>query len=406
MDADRAIAMRFAPLVYQGIAGAGRFDFITNFDFDGDWVGDNNWANAEDEKYPLKGYVYWALSETETHYFIFYAFFHPRDWKGGEKKGRVLSGTIREVATLGRHVDQPPGIIGDLVLSHENDLEGCVVAVAKGPTVETSHVVFLETVAHNRYLRFAPEPDTPETLKLILEGNHPLIYIEPKGHGVHGYSGQGEKKPVPEKKPAPIETEKKKIAEKDTSLKGKGKDAVTKIGGFFGKARNVTKVKDLVSKKEEQESGKDDTEEPENVLIYRFTGKAEDPQKETGSIGYDLLPLYDTFWKHAQEGRSEAYGESQDYGVRSIAVKISSTLVVIKKETIGRLGSALRGKAGAPNKARPPWGWFDMTDRKRPLGEWFLDPAATILRHLGKAKDWSTAYIHNPFLRIFRGQQN
>lgn len=38
---DRAIAERFAPIFHQGMV-ASRFSFITNFDFDGDWVGDNN----------------------------------------------------------------------------------------------------------------------------------------------------------------------------------------------------------------------------------------------------------------------------------------------------------------------------------------------------------------------------
>jgi hypothetical protein len=72
-DRDREIASRFAPVFHQGMVGSGRFDYITNFDFDDDWVGDNNWANAELGQYPLKAYVYYAVSETPTHYFIHYA---------------------------------------------------------------------------------------------------------------------------------------------------------------------------------------------------------------------------------------------------------------------------------------------------------------------------------------------
>ena len=53
--------------------------------------------------------------------------------------------------------------------------------------------------------------------------------------------------------------------------------------------------------------------------------------------------------------------------------------VVSQAMKLGVLESALRGVAGAPNKARPPWGWFDISERDRPLGEWFFDPANTLL---------------------------
>src|SRR4051812_41075251 len=80
---DREIAARFAPIFYQGLGPTKRSDYITNFDFDGDWRGDNNWANAEDRRFSMKAYVYYGVSETPTHFFIHYAVFHPRDYKGG-----------------------------------------------------------------------------------------------------------------------------------------------------------------------------------------------------------------------------------------------------------------------------------------------------------------------------------
>ena len=89
MDRDREIAARFAPVFHQALGPAPRFDYITNFDFDGDWRGDNNWNNAGDRRYPLKACVYYAVFETRTHYFIHYAAFHPRDYKGGEERGAL-----------------------------------------------------------------------------------------------------------------------------------------------------------------------------------------------------------------------------------------------------------------------------------------------------------------------------
>ena len=80
---NKQIAARFAPIVYQGLGDDPRSDYITNFDFDGDWKGDNNWDNLDNRSFPLRAYVYYSVVETNTHYFIHYAFFHPRDYKGG-----------------------------------------------------------------------------------------------------------------------------------------------------------------------------------------------------------------------------------------------------------------------------------------------------------------------------------
>src|ERR1700751_2596096 len=91
VDADREVAARFAPTFYQALGDKPRSDYITNFDFDGDWRGDNNWTNSANLDFPLKAHIYYSVSETATHYFIHYAVFHPRDYKGGEHKGAILS---------------------------------------------------------------------------------------------------------------------------------------------------------------------------------------------------------------------------------------------------------------------------------------------------------------------------
>src|SRR5205814_6630241 len=74
---DREIAAVFAPIFYQALGDKPRSDYITNFDFDGDWRGDNNWEHTDDKNFPLRGYVYYSVSETQTHFFLHYAVFHP-----------------------------------------------------------------------------------------------------------------------------------------------------------------------------------------------------------------------------------------------------------------------------------------------------------------------------------------
>jgi hypothetical protein len=337
---ERQIAARFAPIFRQALGDHPRADYLTNFDFDGDWRGNNNWKNADDSRFRLRAYVYFAASETATHFYAQYAVFHPRDYKGGSTAGPLLSDAIREGVRRGGKYD-PTGLSAEAVLAHENDMEGCLVVAAKdGEDPARARVVLAETLAHDRFLHYAPEgASAPASFgRVQLEGQSPLLFIEAKGHGIQAFDG-GDKQ----------------------------------------EARRGT-------------------------IVYTFTGRAEDPEAggtERASVGYELVPLYDTLWRRALTGSKETFGEVADYGALSFeaagAAKQSK-----RTKKMGRLGASFLGTFGAPNAARPPWGWFDRGERGRPRGEWFFDPAATAKRHLGRGSDFSTAYLNAPFLGIFR----
>jgi hypothetical protein len=192
-EREREIAARFAPVFHQAIGDRRRSDFITNFDFDGDWRGDNNWAHAEDPRFPLKAYVYYSVSETATHYFIHYAVFHAQDYKGG-REGARLSQIIREGTRLGSKYD-PTGLAEEITLAHENDMEGClVVATKKGDDLKNATVSFVETLAHGKFLKFVAEGSSVSGFRpFATEGQQPQLYIEPKGHGIMA-DENGEKK--------------------------------------------------------------------------------------------------------------------------------------------------------------------------------------------------------------------
>ena len=191
----RDIAERFAPVLHHRMAGTAeehRFDYPTNFDFDGDWTGNNNWANGGDPKYKLWSFVYYSVIESEDHYFIHYALYHPRDWsvvqstydtildKVQSKVGDVFGSTARKEAEF----------------NHENDLEGALVIVDKwapgGP-----QPVAVETVAHNHLLRSlsADAADLHITSgehgqQLQLEDGHPILYVESQKHGIHAWTDE------------------------------------------------------------------------------------------------------------------------------------------------------------------------------------------------------------------------
>lgn len=335
---DREIAARFAPIFYQALGSQKRGDYITNFDYDGDWRGDNNWANAENRRFPMRAYVYYGVSETSTHFFIHYAVFHPRDYKGGAS-GSLLSELIREGVKLGGRHD-PTGLAEDITLAHENDMEGCLVVVAKnGGDLGRATVTAVETMAHSQFLKYAPGDSSLKGFNRVrLEDQRPELYIEPKGHGIKSYE----------------------------------------------------EIEKLSSRRD--------------ILIYRFAGKADDPenQNQAETVGYELLSIYDTLWPRAQSGINETYGATYNYATMKVSVAQGSGKVKSQQIKLGSLGVAFSGKIGAQNIARPPWGWFERNEREKSPGPWFFDPASVIKQHFKLGDNFSTAYLHAPFLGVFR----
>ncbi|MFW9923510.1 MAG: hypothetical protein ACFFDW_09535 [Candidatus Thorarchaeota archaeon] len=168
------LAYYWAPVWYQDSDSENyAADYITNFNFDNNWVGYDNWENLD--SHSLFAYIYYSVVETETHWFLGYYDFHPRDWS---------------------------------FPVHENDMEGAMVIIQKGNTTWGDFLCLL-TEAHNQihqYKDYQSEPSNSVTNDYdVIEGdvefqlvdgfnstlpfdNHtnPIVYVESKGHGVYG----------------------------------------------------------------------------------------------------------------------------------------------------------------------------------------------------------------------------
>jgi hypothetical protein len=333
------IAARFAPIFYQALGDNPRSDYITNFDFDGDWRGDNNWNNAGNKDFALKAYIYYSVSETSTHYFIHYGVFHPRDYKGGEKKGAILSELIREGAKAGGQYD-PTGLADEAALAHENDMEGALVVVKKdGSALNEARVVFVEALHHNNFGRY----ETGERSPIVrLEDQRPVLYIEPKGHGIEAFTG-----------------DKKQVAKKDFLRYV-----------FDGRAVDPAKEDKVCRDLETTPCDK--------------------------SVGYDLVSL-STLWSKAKGETNSTFGVTFDYGEIKISTSLNGNSSAEKAIKLGKVGCAFLGSVGGVNMARPPWGWFDRDERDVPLGQWFFDPATTVKRDFKLDSSFSTSYVRLPF---------
>jgi hypothetical protein len=154
------LARHYAPVIYQGAASDQ--DYITAVDLDGDWIGNNNWENQPAGDF--SAHVYHTVIETESHWFLFYALFHPRDYTD-------------------EPCDESDGC-------HENDMEALQVVVAKDGTAY-GHPQALLTLAHSHIYLF-PFDDTVKkgALRLgaraTLEEGHPVVWVETFGHGISG----------------------------------------------------------------------------------------------------------------------------------------------------------------------------------------------------------------------------
>ena len=349
-DVDYQIAARFAPVFHQALGATPRFDYITRFNFDGDWRGDNNWENASNVQYSLSAAVYFNVNESVTHYFIHYAVFHPRDYKGAGVLAQWLSNIFRWFA-------RSPA------LAHENDMEGALVVVEKPSGLFGSQkVVYVETMAHNDFLRYeidrlvidADNSGTAQasrfgrstdryyregSYRLPVEDEHPVLYVEPKGHGIRAFHGGRQ---------------------------------IHNVDGF---------------------------------VVYRYTGHAGEPlgvvsgHGQHEDVGYELVPLINTLWLLAQEQHADVYAGTFDYGDWTIRTQDASGVVRRHDKFVGEISDHFRGSAGPGNIARPPWAWHDQGRQ----GNWFLTPAEMIKRHFELNDTFSTTYLHHPAFGIYRG---
>ncbi|MBP7296233.1 MAG: hypothetical protein KBB56_09255 [Acidobacteria bacterium] len=160
-DPYRPLAEHYAPFIAQETWFHPKADYLARFDFDKNWYGDDNWANADTGS--SQAYVYYAVMETETHWFLIYNLFHPRDYSD-----KCVAGTC-----------------------HENDNEGLILTVAKDGG-RWGRLQAMETLAHNNVYSYRADRQVGTGVHDI-DGEvqfgadkRPAVYVESGGHGIFG----------------------------------------------------------------------------------------------------------------------------------------------------------------------------------------------------------------------------
>ncbi|MBD2213699.1 hypothetical protein H6G27_28100 [Nostoc linckia FACHB-104] len=167
---DLDLALYHAPIHYQDTDSTKYSgDYITKFNYDGDWRGTNNWDNLQ--LFALNAHAYYSVVETCTHWFITYSFFHPQDW-----------------------TDTP------FDQEHENDLEGELAIVRKdGSTF--GKLEGIVTAFHRDFYSYTPSGSSLRNGAENIDGTltmsnyngslHQLTTQEAKGHGLKAWPYAG-----------------------------------------------------------------------------------------------------------------------------------------------------------------------------------------------------------------------
>lgn len=163
---DFELAYYHAPIHYQDTNSSNYLaDYVTRFDYDGDWIATNNWENMT--RFPLTAHVSYSVVESCSHWYINYAFFHPRDWTND--------------------------FVSPLANEHENDMEGFMSIVRKDGSrfgrlegmVTSSHWDFYSYTPAGSPLTNGKETiDGRVTMQVHDGSTRPLTSQEDKGHGV------------------------------------------------------------------------------------------------------------------------------------------------------------------------------------------------------------------------------
>jgi len=169
---DLELALRWAPVHYQDTDSSDYdADHLSTVDYDADWDARNNWEHQDDAVSRLVGSVYYSVVQTSTHWFLVYAYYHPRDWTEFDPFGLV---------------------------THENDMEGALLTVRRDGS---AHGVLeaMVSVAHGNFFSYVPAGSPYTAGRESIDGTlrlqtvdgvaRPTTRQEAKGHGCFAWNG-------------------------------------------------------------------------------------------------------------------------------------------------------------------------------------------------------------------------
>jgi hypothetical protein len=102
----KTLAGKYAPLLYQATnTESPQYDYLTRFDFDGDWVAENNVISVKNAS-KFEASLYYSVTETKSHFFITYSFFYP--YRFAEEEDDRFGNDVSGGLVVVRKIDEAP----------------------------------------------------------------------------------------------------------------------------------------------------------------------------------------------------------------------------------------------------------------------------------------------------------
>jgi hypothetical protein len=151
-EADQQAA-RWAPVFYQHTSSRHpERDRPLRVDFDGDWDATNNWENLTPAVGAQQPAVYASAILTDTHAYLTYTLFYPRDW--------IPVVCVRYAC-------------------HDNDLEVVLLVTERGKAPrDPGALIYAESKFHSKYVA-----ERGDQIARARDGR-PVMQVESEGHGV------------------------------------------------------------------------------------------------------------------------------------------------------------------------------------------------------------------------------
>ena len=103
----KTLAGKYAPLLYQATnSESPQYDYLTRFDFDGDWVAENNVGSIKNMSAAIESQAYYSVTETKSHFFITYSFFYP--YRFAEEEDDRFGNDVSGALVVVRKIDEAP----------------------------------------------------------------------------------------------------------------------------------------------------------------------------------------------------------------------------------------------------------------------------------------------------------
>ncbi|HIA03573.1 MAG TPA: hypothetical protein EYN66_16980 [Myxococcales bacterium] len=312
-------------------------DVPTTVDYDGDLQHNNNWDSLPGKK--IRPYLYYGITVSETHYFLTYSQYHPRDW---------------EAICL--------GLTG---ACHEGDMES-VWIVAKRAESGFGKVLFVRAHHHGETTTWSNDSTIGEKVNLLsgidfedLEGSiaakqgdsqsHVRIFSEAHGHGTSPCTAQ------------------------ELFFKPFGMVNIScpdSSGRTFPGGDGIKFVPTL--------------EEP---AFY----KAGTENSDT-AVEYGLVPISETLWQwRAQVGVNQMFRDKDPF------IYLGAQGVPFVSE--GQIGSHFDVEQFANDDLSGSAPWSRTLDGSE-QGDVFLDPAWAYKKWLNLSQNWSLKYTYHPYLNV------